>query len=127
MAKNQKHQDYDPDRCSVLQNDRIAGGGQLVGNRIERRHARHGDRADKHSKVELDLVMRHKDVESDHHAGDQVSRAVDGQRIPGNQLHEQPARRETEGGGQHAGGAKGAVVGEGVICIIHIVRNYGVQ
>lgn len=121
MAKKQKHQDHDPDRCGVLQNDRIAGGGQLVGNRIERRHACHRDRADQHSKVELDLVMRNKDVEADHHAGDQISRAVDCQRVPGNQLHEQSARREAEGGGQHAGGAKGAGVGEEVGCCVHLI------
>ena len=68
--------------------------------------------------------MRHKDVEPDHHAGDQVSRAVDGQRIPGNQLHEQAACRETEGSGQHAGGAKGAGVGEGFGCIVHFIHIF---
>ena len=123
LAKNQKHQDHDPNRCGVLQNDRVACGGQLVGDRVERRHAGHGDRADQHSEIKFDLVMGHKNVEADHQAGDQIARAVDGQRIPGNQLHEKAACREAEGGGQHAGGAERAGVGEEVVCIIHIVRN----
>lgn len=105
MAKNQKHQDHDPNRRSVLQNDRVARSGQLVGDRVERRHAGHGNRADQHGEIEFELVVRYKEIEADHEAGNQVACAVDGERIPGNQLHEKASRREAEGGGQHAGGA----------------------
>ena len=105
LVKNQKHQDHDPNRRSVLQNDRVARSGQLVGDRVERRHAGHGDRADHHGEIEFELVVRYKEIETDHEAGNQVACAVDGERVPGNQLHEKASRREAEGGGQHAGGA----------------------
>ena len=119
MAKNQKHQDHDPNRRSVLQNDRVARSGQLVGDRVERRHAGHGDRADQHGEIEFELVARHKEIKADYKAGDQVARTVDGERIPGNQLHEKASRREAEGGGQHAGGAQRAGVGEEFGFCIH--------
>ena len=124
MAKKQKHQDHDPDRRGVLQNDRIAGGCQLVGDRVERRHAGHGDRTDQYGRIEFELMMGHKNIEADHHTGDQVARAVDGQRIPGDQLHEKAARRKAEGGGQHAGGAECAGVGEEFGRIVHFIHIF---
>lgn len=125
MAKNQKHQDHDPNRCGVLQNDRVARGSQFVGNRVERRHAGHGDRADQHGEIEFELVVRYKEIEADHEAGDQVARTVDGERVPRNQLHEKTSRREAEGGGQHAGGAQRAGIGEKFGCIHWISNDIG--
>ena len=111
LAKKEKHQDHDPDRRGVLKDDRVAGSRQLVGDRIKGRDAGHREGADKDSRVEFELVARDKDVEANHERCDDVARAVDGERIPRDQLHEQAAGRKAEGGGEHARGAETAGVG----------------
>ena len=106
LSEEQEHQDHDPDRCGVLKDDRVAGRGQLVGNRVQGRHARHGNGADEHGRIEAELMLGGQNIEPDHDRRDHVAGSVDRKRIPGDQLHEQAAGRKAERGGEHAHGAE---------------------
>lgn len=91
FPENEKHQDHDPDRRRVLQDDRVPCGGKLVGDGEEGRDACHRDCADEHSQVELQPVAGDQDVEADY-GGDDISDAVDGEGVSGHHFHEQAAR-----------------------------------
>ena len=86
VPEKQKTQQDDPDRCRILQNDRVPCRRQLICDGKKGRDTGHADRSCQHCKVPLERMLCQADKSADHTGCDQISHSVDRQRIPGDHL-----------------------------------------
>ena len=97
VVEYRHHQDH-KHRCRELQHDRVRRRRQLIRYRIKCGHTDHRQRTGQYAPAENNPVSGDQQVGSDHRRSDQVSRAVDRQCGPWDQLNEKAARAETHGG-----------------------------
>ena len=102
LLEDQPHKEDDPDGRSKLEEDGVGRRGQLGGRRVQGGTAGHDAGTGDGARGELHLLPGDfGEGEEDAH-GDDAPKGVDGQRLPGNELHQQAAGAEQQSGGKDA-------------------------
>ena len=100
LPKDQPHEENHEHRRGELQKHRIARSGKLGGDRVQGGSPAHPQGPDEHAGGELAPVMGGLGKDQQDPDGDDASEGVDGQRLPGNHFHAQPANAQQQGGGE---------------------------
>ena len=98
LAVKNSHQQNDKHRRGKLEHNGVGGCGQLVRERKKGGDSHHGQRADQHSSADYDFPAGQQEINPEDRGADQVARAVDSQRRPGDQLDEQTSCAEAHRG-----------------------------